>query len=36
MAALVISANKGVRLPAEDELARQITAQGAVGVAAYP
>jgi len=35
VAALVISANKGVRLPAEDELARQITAQGAVGVAAY-
>lgn len=35
VAALVISTNKGVRLPAEDELARQITAQGAVGVAAY-
>jgi hypothetical protein len=35
VAALVISADKGFRLPAEDELARQITAQGAVGVAAY-
>jgi hypothetical protein len=35
IAALVISADKGFRLPAEDELARQITAQGAVGVAAY-
>ena len=33
--ALVISGDKGFRLPAEDELARQITAQGAVGVAAY-
>ena len=35
VAALVISADRGFRLPAEDELARQITAQGAVGVAAY-
>jgi hypothetical protein len=35
VAALVISGDKGFRLPAEDELARQITAQGAVGVAAY-
>jgi len=35
VAALVISGNKGFRLPAEDELARQITAQGAAGVAAY-
>ena len=35
VAALVISADKGFRLPAEDELARQITAQGAAGVAAY-
>jgi hypothetical protein len=35
VAALVISSDKGFRLPAEDELARQITAQGAVGVAAY-
>jgi len=35
VAALVISADKGFRLPAEDELARQITAQGAVGVAAH-
>lgn len=35
VAALVISADKGFRLPAEDELARQITAQGAVGIAAY-
>ena len=35
VAALVISSNRGFRLPAEDELARQITAQGAVGVAAY-
>ncbi len=35
VAALVISSSKGFRLPAEDELARQITAQGAEGVAAY-
>jgi len=35
VAALVISADRGFRLPAEDELARQITGQGAVGVAAY-
>ena len=35
VAALVISGDKGFRLPAEDELARQITAQGAAGVAAY-
>jgi hypothetical protein len=35
VAALVISGDKGFRLPAEDELARQITAQGAEGVAAY-
>ena len=35
VAAVVISGDKGFRLPAEDELARQITAQGAVGVAAY-
>jgi hypothetical protein len=35
VAALVISGNKSFRLPAEDELARQITAQGAVGIAAY-
>ena len=35
VAALVISSSSGFRLPAEDELARQITAQGAVGVAAY-
>jgi hypothetical protein len=35
VAALVISGDRGFRLPAEDELARQITAQGAVGVAAY-
>ena len=32
---LVISTDKGFRLPAEDALAQQITAQGAVGVAAY-
>ena len=35
VAALVISSSSGFRLPAEDELARQITAQGAAGVAAY-
>ena len=35
VAALVISTDKGFRLPAEDALAQQITAQGAVGVAAY-
>ena len=35
VAALVISGDRGFRLPAEDELARQITAQGAAGVAAY-
>lgn len=35
VAALVISGTKSFRLPAEDELARQITAQGAVGIAAY-
>jgi hypothetical protein len=35
VAALVISTDKGFRLPAEDALAQQITAQGAVGVPAY-
>jgi hypothetical protein len=35
VAALVISTDKGFRLPAEDALAREITAEGAVGVAAY-
>jgi len=35
VAALVISGDRGFRFPAEDELARQITAQGAAGVAAY-
>jgi hypothetical protein len=35
VAALVISGDRGFRLPAEDELAREITAEGAVGVPAY-
>ena len=35
VAALVISTDKGFRLPAEDALAQQITAEGAVGVPAY-
>jgi len=35
VAALVISTDKGFRLPAEDALAQEITAEGAVGVAAY-
>jgi len=35
VAALVVSKEEGVRYGAEDALAREITAQGAVGVAAY-
>jgi hypothetical protein len=35
VAALVVSKEEGVRYGAEDALAREITAQGAVGIAAY-
>lgn len=35
VAALIVSAEEGVRYGAEDALAREITARGAVGVAAY-
>ena len=35
VAALVLSKEEGVRYGAEDALAREITAQGAIGIAAY-
>ncbi len=35
VAALIVSKEEGVRYGAEDALAREITAQGAVGIAAY-